>query len=212
MTFIINDTITKMYQILDERRTFMQILDGINEEFNSIKFELKRNVIDIAICVFREYCSYYYMDRIDRCEEVLKKEFVSTLNMNISDDELKYLINRTKSFEKKVPEFLMMAIDKENEIYYEKNYKCNICLPLVMGILDMIKKIMIEYYFKDEEEVFFGIDYDRYEDLDVGEYALDVENYVLYLLNYVSKNLITMENTVRFLLREQEVAAPEKGK
>lgn len=208
MTFIINDTITKMYQILDERRTFMQIFDGINEEFNSIKFELKRNVIDIAICVFEGYCSY------DRYEEVLKREFVSTLNMNISDDELKYLINRTnrtRSF-KKVPEFLMMAIDTENEIYYEENYKCNICLPLVMCILDMIKKIMIEYYFKDEEEVFFGIDYDRYEDLDVGEYALDVENYVLYLLNYLSKNLITMENTVRFLLREQEVDAPEKGK
>lgn len=124
MTFIINDTITKMYQILDERRTFMQIFDGINEEFNSIKFELKRNVIDIAICVFEGYCSY------DRYEEVLKREFVSTLNMNISDDELKYLINRTnrtRSF-KKVPEFLMMAIDTENEIYYEENYKCNICL------------------------------------------------------------------------------------
>lgn len=73
---------------------------------------------------------------------------------------------------------------------------------LVMCILGMIKRILIEYYYKDEEDVFFYIDEEQLECAD---------DYIQNLLNYLYKNLNTMENTVKFFLGNQEIAAPEKG-
>lgn len=190
MKFIINDTITKMYQIL-----------GDNPEFDPIKFELKNNIVDIAITVFKEVVNYWAFPKYI---EVIKQELFSPLNMSPSDSELNYIIEcRSESLKKKVPKFLEMAISVENQIYYEKNINYNICLPLVICILNMIKNIIIEYYFRfEDEEVFFDIDFTAYE---------VVEEYILYLLDYLNKRSDTIENDVKFFLQDQEVMAPEKG-
>lgn len=190
---IINDTLIKMYEILDE---YSYLVEDEFSDYKLIKYALKKDIVNIAISIFKVFCPNY--------KEILEKEFASALNINISKDELNYLIEETEniSCNKNVPRFLDMAVDVENNIYYMNNYKCNICLPLVMSILDMAKRIIIEYYYDGIDIVFF---------IEDEEGILEsVEDYIQNLLDYLDKNLDTMENTVRFFLQEEEIAAPKK--
>lgn len=189
---IIDDTIAQMWQVLEEEDF---LLKDKFPSYKSIKYAIKREVRDIAISFIKAFC---HDDK-----KVIKKEITSASNISISEDELDYIMDvRNVIFNREIPSFLVDSVAIENSVFYKDNYKCNICLPLVMCILGMIKRILIEYYYKDEEDVFFYIDEEQLECAD---------DYIQNLLNYLYKNLNTMENTVKFFLGNQEIAAPEKG-
>ena len=187
---IINDTIVKMYEILESNEITIRNSDI---EFDSIRFGLKSDITNIAVHFINGYCGY-------ECKKILKQEFISALSVNISDAELEYLINIRYYYLKDIPDFLDIAVNCENSIYYELNCRCDICVPLMLCVIDMIKKIMIEYYYEDwiinmEEDLFVE----------------DAEKYIEGCFRYLKKNLETVENNVKFFLQDQEVIAPEKG-